>query len=212
MFDNLNYIYYNNRMKNENLNEKLDLIYNFTVNYVEDNGFPPSVREICAKCNIKSTATAYSYINKLKKKGLLSQSPSKKRALIVNSLKKDYTSIPLIGTITAGTPIFAVENLDGYIPLPSEFNDSEDKFALKVRGDSMINAGICNNDVIIVQKTESAKNGDIVVALVDDSATVKRFFKHDDKICLHPENDNMEDMFFDNVVILGLVKGLIRKF
>lgn len=212
MFDNLNYIYYNNRMKNENLNEKLDLIYNFTVNYVEDNGFPPSVREICAKCNIKSTATAYSYINKLKKKGLLSQSPSKKRALIVNSLKKDYTSIPLIGTITAGTPIFAVENLDGYIPLPSEFNDSEDKFALKVRGDSMINAGICNNDVIIVQKTESAKNGDIVVALVDDSATVKRFFKHEDKICLHPENDNMEDMLFDNVVILGLVKGLIRKF
>ncbi|MBQ3597032.1 MAG: transcriptional repressor LexA [Clostridia bacterium] len=199
-------------MKNENLNEKLDLIYNFTVNYVEDNGFPPSVREICAKCNIKSTATAYSYINKLKKKGLLSQSPSKKRALIVNSLKKDYTSIPLIGTITAGTPIFAVENLDGYIPLPSEFNDSEDKFALKVRGDSMINAGICNNDVIIVQKTESAKNGDIVVALVDDSATVKRFFKHEDKICLHPENDNMEDMLFDNVVILGLVKGLIRKF
>ena len=212
MFDNLNYIYYNNRMKNENLNEKLDLIYNFTVNYVEDNGFPPSVREICAKCNIKSTATAYSYINKLKKKGLLSQSPSKKRALIVNSLKKDYTSIPLIGTITAGTPIFAVENLDGYIPLPSEFNDSEDKFALKVRGDSMINAGICNNDVIIVQKTESAKNGDIVVALVDDSATVKRFFKQEDKICLHPENDNMEDMLFDNVVILGLVKGLIRKF
>lgn len=212
MFDNLNYIYYNNRMKNENLNEKLDLIYNFTVNYVEDNGFPPSVREICAKCNIKSTATAYSYINKLKKKGLLSQSPSKKRALIVNSLKKNYTSIPLIGTITAGTPIFAVENLDGYIPLPSEFNDSEDKFALKVSGDSMINADICNNDVIIVQKTETAENGDIVVALVDDSATVKRFFKHEDKICLHPENDNMEDMLFDNVVILGLVKGLIRKF
>ena len=193
------------------LNDKLLLVYDFTVDYVEDNGFPPSVREICAKCGIKSTATAYSYLEKLKDKGLLIKSPQKKRALTLPSSKKDVKSVPLIGTITAGTPIFAVENLEGYLPLPKDFVP-EDCFALKVKGDSMCEAGIFNNDVIIVKKSETAENGEKVVALIEDSATVKTFYKKDGKIVLHPENSNMKDMVFNDVTILGIVKGLLRKF
>ena len=196
----------------KNLENKLQIVYDFTVEYIETNGFPPSVREICAKCSIKSTATAYAYIERLKARGLLVKSPSKKRALSVPSIKKDWSTIPLIGTVTAGSPIFAVENLDGYIPLPNEFDGDKDCFALRVSGQSMINAGIFDKDIIIVKKTEMAENGEIVVALVDDSATVKRFFKNDDSYILHPENDSMEDMIFTDIKILGIVKGLLRKF
>jgi repressor LexA len=191
--------------------EKMNQIYNFTVEFINDNGFPPSVREICAKLNIKSTATAYSYLERLKSKGLIEKSALKKRAISLPQ-KNNFKTIPLIGTISAGTPIFAVENLEGYYPLPEEFNASGSDFALKVKGESMINAGIYDNDIIIVKHQSVAENGEIVVALVDDSATVKRFFKKDGKIILHPENDYMEDMIFDQVSILGIVKGLMRKF
>lgn len=195
-----------------NIDEKIKDVYNFTVSYIDENGFPPSVREICAKVGIKSTATAYSYIEKLKKQGLLEKPPLKKRALVVPHDKKTYKSIPLVGIITAGAPIFAVENLEGYIPIPDEFKSDGEEFALKVRGDSMINAGIFNNDIIIVKRQNTANNGDIVVALIDDCATVKRFFYKDNKIILHPENDSMSDMIFSSVVVLGIVKGLMRKF
>ena len=191
---------------------KLQVVYGFTVNYIENNGFPPSVREICSKCGIKSTASAYVYLERLKERGLLLKSPSKNRAISVPSFNKEFPKIPLIGTVTAGTPIFAVENLDGYIPLPSEFENEKDCFALRISGESMINVGIYNNDIIIVNKCDTAENGQIVVALVDDSATVKTFFKRDNQIVLHPENDEMEDLVFSSVKILGIVKGLIRKF
>ena len=195
-----------------NLEDKLQEVYEFTVDYIENNGFPPSVREICSKCSIKSTATCYSYIEKLRSKGLLSKSPLKKRAITVPSLKKDFTTIPLVGTVSAGKPIFAVENLDGYIPIPYDMENGEDSFALRVSGESMINAGIFDNDIIIVTKKDYAENGEIVVALVDDSVTVKRFYKKQEKIVLHPENDSMQDLIFDDVMILGVVKGLMRKF
>lgn len=194
------------------LESKLQTVYNFTVEYIEDNGFPPSVREICSKCDIKSTASAYLYLERLKERGLLLKSPLKKRAIAVPSKSKDYVKIPLVGTVTAGLPIFAVENLDGYIPLPNEFENEKDCFALRVQGESMINVGIYNNDIIIVNKCDTADNGQIVVALIEDSATVKRFFKRDGQIVLHPENNDMSDMFFSDVKILGVVKGLIRKF
>ncbi|MBR0189318.1 MAG: transcriptional repressor LexA [Clostridia bacterium] len=194
------------------INEKTDKVYKFVIDYIDDNGYPPSIREICAKLGIKSTATAYSYIDRLKERGLLEKSPLKKRAITPATKKANFASIPLIGTITAGTPIFAVENLEGYCPLPEDFNGSEDDFALRVSGESMINAGIYDKDIIIVKKCDTADNGNIVVALIDDSATVKRFYKKDGKIVLHPENDFMSDMIFDNVQILGIVKGLIRKF
>jgi repressor LexA len=195
-----------------NTKEKIEQVYNFTVEYINDNGFPPSVREICAKLNIKSTATAYSYLERLKEQGLLCKSPQKKRAMTLSITQPKFKSVPLIGTIRAGAPIFAVENLEGYYPLPEEFNTGGEEFALKVAGDSMIDAGIFENDVIIVKKQNHALNGEIVVAFVEDGATVKRFYNKNNKIILHPENPNYDDMLFDNVLILGVVKGLIRKF
>ena len=196
----------------KNTKEKINQVYNFTVDFINDNGYPPSVREICAKLNIKSTATAYSYLERLKSQGLLEKSPQKKRALTVSNMQTNFKRVPLVGTISAGTPIFAVENLEGYYPIPDDFATSGEEFALKVKGDSMIDAGIFENDVIIVNKQNSAVNGEIVVALVDDSATVKRFYKKKNKVILHPENEKYADMIFDNVVILGVVKGLMRKF
>ena len=193
------------------IDEKLNKVYNFTLSFIEKNGFPPSVREICATLNIKSTATAYSYIERLKANGLLEKSPLKKRAIVPTN-KGNFKKIPLIGTVAAGLPIFAVENIDGYYPIPDEFSTSDNEFALKVQGDSMIDAGIFDKDIIIVNQQSCAENGEIVVALIDDSATVKRFYKKDGKIVLHPENSNYNDMIFDDVVILGVVKGLLRKF
>ncbi len=199
-------------MRKKELNEKLNEVYNFTIEFIQTNGYAPSVREICLKLNIKSTATAYSYLERLKSKGLLEKSPMKKRAIVPTAKINGFISVPILGTIRAGTPMFAVENLDGYCPLPEEFSGSGSEFALRVQGDSMIKAGIFENDIIIVSQQPTAENGEIVVALVEDSATVKRFYKRNGKVILHPENDDMEDMIFDNVQIIGIVKGLIRKF
>ena len=198
-------------MKKEQINEIINKIYDFILDYSTKNGFPPSIREICAQFDIKSTATAYSYLEKLKSKGLLAKTPQKKRAVTVTN-KNNFKSIALVGTITAGEPIFAVENLEGYYPLPPEFDGYDDVFALKVKGESMINAGINDKDIIIVKKQSTALNGEIVVALIEDSATVKRFYKKENKYVLHPENDAMDDIILDNVEIIGTVKGLIRKF
>ncbi len=192
------------------LEEKLNKVYDFMVNFIDINGYPPSVREICAKCDIKSTATAYSYLERLSTRGVIQKTPMKKRSLSIPN-QKNFRSVPIVGTIRAGAPILAVENLDGYCPLPDYFDNSE-SFALRVSGDSMINAGIKDKDLIIVKKQETANNGEIVAALVGDEATVKRFYKKDGKFILHPENDELSDMIFDNVSILGIVKGLIRKF
>ena len=194
------------------IDEKITQVYNFTVDFIKENGFPPSVREICAKLDIKSTATAYSYIEKLKQRGLLEKSPLKKRAISLLKNNINFRSVPLVGTIRAGSPISAIENIEGYYPIPEELSTGDDEFALKVQGNSMINAGIYEGDIIIVNKQNTANNGEIVVALIDDSATVKRFFKKQNKIVLHPENDELSDMIYDDIKILGVVKGLMRKF
>ncbi len=193
------------------IEQKINEVYNFTFEYIRENGFPPSIREICAKLNIKSTASVHSYLARLKNKGLLNVHTQKKRSISLNC-DCGYKNVPLLGTVRAGEPIFAVENLEGYYPIPKEFNTGGEEFALTVQGDSMINAGIYENDVIIVNKQDTAQNGEIVVALVDDGATVKRFYKKSNKIILHPENDSLSDMIFDDVKILGVVKGLMRKF
>ena len=187
-------------------------VYKFIIRYSKKNGYAPSVRDVCAGVGIRSTASVYNYINRLKERGLLEKSPMKKRAIVPTDKGKSFFSVPIVGEITAGTPILAVENLEGYCPLPDDFDAGEDDFALHVKGESMINAGIYDKDIIIVRKSSTAENGDIVVALVDDSATVKRFFRKDGKFILHPENDTMTDMVFDDVSILGIVKGLIRRF
>lgn len=189
-------------------NDKTTYVLDFIQKFIADNGYAPTVREVCANCNIKSTATAYQYMNKLSEKGLIVKAGNKKRAVSIN---QKSIKVPLIGTVAAGEPIFAQENYEDYFSIPSNmFDSNDDLFMLTVKGSSMINIGIFNGDKIIVKKQNIADNGEIVVALVDDSATVKRFFKREGKIILHPENDDMSDLIYDNVLILGKVVGLIR--
>ena len=189
--------------------EKYEEVYSFIKKYIEENGFSPSVREICANCDIKSTATAYQYINRLSERGLINKAGNKKRAV---SLKPGApsVSVPLVGTVAAGQPIFAEENYEGFYAVPADMFGKDDMFMLTVKGDSMIKIGILDGDKIVVKKQDTADNGDIVVALVDDSATVKRFFRRDGKFILHPENDDMSDFVFDEVSVLGKVVGLMR--
>ncbi len=190
---------------------KLDQVYQFIKKYQAENGYPPSVREICTALSIKSTATAQYYLDKLAERGLVTKNANKNRAISICETC-EYVSVPIIGTVTAGTPILAVENLDGYFPLPPEFATEDECFMLCVKGDSMIEAGIFHGDKIICKKTPYADNGDIVVALVEDSATVKRFFRKNGKFILHPENCTLSDIVLDNVEILGKITGLVRKF
>ena len=192
------------------IDEKLKSVYAYVENYISENGYAPTVRDICRDLKVKSTATAHSYLNRLSERGLIKKAEDKKRALSVN--QQISRAVPLIGTVTAGTPIFATENYEDYYTLPKEFNANEDTFILRVKGDSMINAGILHGDKIVVKKQETAENGEIAVVLIDDSATVKRFYKKDNKIVLHPENDAYSDIIVDDAIILGVVEGLIRKF
>ena len=193
---------------------KLDDVLAFINRYTDENGFPPTVRDICAELHIKSTATAYDYVNRLKEMGLLHKATGKKRAVAVKTTNS--VRVPLIGTVTAGTPILATENYEGYYTLPSNMFSGDDLFLLTVKGDSMIEAGIFNGDKIVVKKQETAENGDIVVAMFDDGieegATVKRFFRRDGKFILHPENSALSDYVLDTVTILGKVIGLLRSF
>lgn len=189
------------KLKNE------DAVFTFIQKFITENGYAPCVREVCKACNIKSTATVFNIINRLKDKGLLEKSDVKRRAI---ALKSKSLSVPILGTVAAGQPIFASESYEGYLSLPDNFFSGEDLFMLNVQGSSMIKIGMFDGDKVVVRKQETADNGDIVVALVEDGATVKRFFKRDGKIILHPENDDMEDFIFDNVSILGKVVGLVR--
>lgn len=169
--------------------KKLYAVLDFINEYSEDNGFPPTVRDMCRELGIKSTATAYDYINRLRDKGLLDKAEGKKRAVALKC--GESVRVPLIGTVTAGQPIFATENFEGFYALPTAEFRGDNLFMLRVKGNSMIEAGIYNGDKVVVQKQETADNGEIVVAMFDDGisegATVKRLFKRDGKIVLHPE-------------------------
>lgn len=193
---------------------KLDDVLQFINEYTDENGFPPTVREICARLQIKSTATAYDYVNRLKEMGMLQKTAGKKRAVAVTNTNS--VRVPLIGTVTAGTPILAAENYEGYYILPTAEFRGDDLFLLTVKGDSMIEAGIFSGDKIVVRKQDTAENGDIVVAMFDDGieegATVKRFFRRDGKFILHPENSALSDYVLNEVTILGKVIGLLRSF
>lgn len=194
----------------ESSKNKMQAVLNFINEYNAEYGYSPTVREICAQLNIKSTASAYYYIEKLTAEGKLSKSPNKNRA--VSFKKSSSVNIPLLGVVTAGQPIFAYENYEDYYSFPAGSFRGEDLFMLRIQGTSMIDAGICDGDKVIVRKQQTADNGDIVVALLGDSATVKRFFKKDGHIVLHPENETMEDIIAEDVVILGKVVGLVRSY
>lgn len=191
---------------------KLIMVMDYIRKFSEENGYTPSVREICKECGIKSTATAHSYIEKLQDRGYLNKATNKKRSVTIG--KSSGVSIPLIGTVTAGQPIFAYENYEDYYTFPAGEFRGEDLFMLRVQGTSMIDAGIMNGDKIIVRRQNTAENGEIVVALVEDSATVKRFYRREGKIVLHPENEALSDMIFEDgeVSILGKVVGLMRNY
>lgn len=178
-------------------------------------GYPPAVREICEAVHLKSTSSVHSHLETLEKNGYIRRDPTKPRAIeIVDDdfalARREVVNIPMVGMITAGEPILAVENIQDYFPVPVEFVPNAEVFMLKVRGESMINAGIFDGDQVIVQRQSSAENGDIVVALLDDSATVKRFYKEDGYYRLQPENDGMNPIIVNSVEIIGKVIGLMR--
>ncbi|HJE27136.1 transcriptional repressor LexA [Limosilactobacillus pontis] len=185
---------------------------------VTEHGYPPTVREICSAVGLSSTSTVHGHITRLIDKGFLRKDSAKPRALEITpkgldllGVKPIQTKIPMLGVVTAGQPILAVQDATDFFPIPPSIQDNNDLFMLKIRGSSMIKAGILNGDDVIVRKQSTARNGDIVIAMNDDNeATCKRFFKEKNRFRLQPENDTMDPIFLQNVKILGKVIGLFR--
>lgn len=195
----------------DKLKPKEQKVYDYIVKAVKDNGFAPSVRDIMADLGYKSTSTVHMYLNRLDTLGYIRKEDGKSRAIsVVNEDMPTVIAVPVLGTVTAGQPILAQENFDGYIGyIGSGF---EEMFALKVRGDSMIEVGILDGDMIIAEKTCYAENGEIVVALIENEATVKRFFRENGHYRLQPENQTMEPIIVDEVMILGKVVAIQRNY
>jgi len=199
----------------DSLSDKQKRILAFIKEELQQKGYPPSVREICDAVGLKSTSTVHGHLERLEKKGYIRRDPSKPRAIeVLDDLsyrsKKELVNVPIVGKVTAGQPILAVENIEDTFPLPLDYIHHNDVFILTVQGDSMINAGILDGDYVIVNQQNYADNGDIVVALLDDEATVKRFYKEKNYIRLQPENPFMEPILARNVIILGKVIGVFR--
>ena len=197
------------------ITKKQSEILEYIKSQILNKGYPPSVRDICTAVNLKSTSSVHAHLETLEKNGYIRRDPTKPRTIEIiddnfNLTRREVVNVPLIGQVAAGQPLLAVENISSYFPLPAEFLPNEETFMLKVKGESMINMGIYEGDQIIVKKQNTARNGEVVVALVDDSATVKRFYKEDGHIRLQPENDFMEPIIVDDCEILGKVIGLIR--
>lgn len=193
------------------LNNTQKKIYEFLAERSQ-NGVPPTVREICAAVGLKSTSSVQSNLDALEEAGYIERDPLLKRSIRVRGQENSVTQVPLIGTVTAGMPILAVEAIEGYVPYSGEDASGKPMFALRVRGDSMIKCGILSGDIIIAEKTPVANNGDIVVALLEDEATVKRFYKENGHFRLQPENDEYAPIISDEIIILGKVISLIRHF
>ena len=178
-------------------------------------GYPPAVREICEAVDLKSTSSVHSHLETLEKNGYIRRDPTKPRAIEIldddfNLTRREVVNVPIVGHVAAGEPILATENIENYFPIPVEYMPNEETFMLKVKGESMINAGIFNGDNVLVKKQPNAENGDIVVALVDDSATVKTFYQEDGYYRLQPENDTMDPIIVKECSILGKVFGVFR--
>lgn len=191
-------------------------ILEFIKNQILNKGYPPSVRDICEAVHLKSTSSVHAHLNTLEKNGYIHRDPAKPRAIEIvddnfNMTRREVVNVPIIGTVAAGQPLLAVENIENYFPIPAEYLPNKNLFMLKVHGESMINAGILNGDIVLVQQQNEAANGDMVVALVDDSATVKTFYKVDGYYRLQPENDSMDPIIVHGEVkILGKVIGVLR--
>lgn len=196
---------------------KQEEILKYIKEQILKKGYPPAVREICEAVHLKSTSSVHAHLETLEKNGYIRKDPTKPRAIEIlddtfHLTRREVVNVPILGNVAAGMPILATENIENYFPIPSEFMPNQDVFMLHVKGDSMINAGIFNGDNILVRQQNTASNGEIVVALVDDSATVKTFYKEDGYYRLQPENDHMDPILVDDVSILGIVFGVFRFF
>ena len=216
-------------MANGKITEKQSQILEYIKAEILSKGYPPSVRDICQAVNLKSTSSVHSHLETLEKNGYIRRDPTKPRTIEIlddsfnlvrrgglddsyNPGLKEMVNVPIVGTVAAGQPILAVENIENYFPIPTEYMPNEETFMLKVKGESMINAGIFDGDNVLVEKCNNARNGDMVVALVDDSATVKTFYKENGHIRLQPENDYMDPIILPDVEIIGKVFGVFRFF
>ncbi|MBY0759099.1 MULTISPECIES: transcriptional repressor LexA [Sellimonas] len=202
-------------MGNGNITKKQSEILEYIKGQILTRGFPPAVREICEAVNLKSTSSVHSHLETLEKNGYIRRDPTKPRAIEIlddnfNLTRREMANIPIIGRVAAGEPLLAEQNIEDYFPVPVEKLPNAQTFFLRVKGDSMINAGIYDKDYILVEQKSTADNGEIVVAMVDDGATVKRFYKEDGHYRLQPENDTMDPIIVDDVTVLGKVIGLMR--
>lgn len=204
-------------MANGKISKKQSEILEYIKEQILEKGYPPAVREICEAVHLKSTSSVHAHLETLEKNGYIRRDPTKPRAIEIcddsfQLVRNEMTSIPIIGTVAAGQPILAAENIEGYFPVPVDMVPNAETFILKVKGDSMINAGIFSGDQIFVERTNVARNGDMVVALVDDSATVKTFYKEQGHVRLQPKNDTMDPIIVDDCDILGKVFGVFRLY
>ena len=199
------------------ISKKQQEILEYIKSQILERGFPPAVREICEAVNLKSTSSVHSHLETLEKNGYIRRDPTKPRAIEIlddnfNLTRREMVNVPIIGQVAAGQPILAEQNIEDYFPIPVERMPNKQTFLLKVKGESMINAGILDGDFVLVQEEKTASNGDMVVALIDDGATVKTFYKEEAVIRLQPENDFMDPIIVQDVSILGKVIGVMRFF
>lgn len=196
---------------------KQEEILEYIKQQILQKGYPPAVREICEAVRLKSTSSVHSHLETLEKNGYIRRDPTKPRAIEIlddtfNLTRREVVNVPIVGRVAAGQPILATENVENYFPIPAEFMPNQNVFMLRVKGESMINAGIFDGDTILVKQQPTASNGDMVVALIDDSATVKTYYKEDGHYRLQPENDNMDPIIANEISILGIVFGVFRFF
>ena len=204
-------------MASGKISEKQREILEYIKQEILQRGYPPAVREICEAVNLKSTSSVHSHLETLEKNGYIRRDPTKPSAIEIldddfNLTRREVVNVPVIGQVAAGEPILAEQNIQDYFPIPVEYMPNAEAFMLKVKGESMINAGIMSGDTVLVQRQSDARNGDMVVALVDDSATVKTFYKEDGHYRLQPENDSMDPIIVDHCEVLGKVFGVFRFF
>ena len=200
------------------ISAKQQEILNYIKSEIINRGYPPAVRDICEAVHLKSTSSVHAHLEALEKNGYIRKDPTKPRAIEVvdegfNAVRRELVNVPLVGTVAAGQPLLAVENIESYFPVPAEYLPNKQTFMLRVKGESMINAGILDGDDVLVAVQSDARNGDMIVALIDDSATVKTFYREDGHIRLQPENDSMDPIIVENdLQILGKVIGVMRFF
>ena len=197
------------------ISKKQEEILEYIKSELLSKGYPPAVREICEAVHLKSTSSVHSHLETLEKNGYIRRDPTKPRAIEImddtfNLTRREVVNVPVIGRVAAGAPILAEENIENYFPIPMEFMPNEKTFLLSVKGESMINAGILDGDYVLIKQQSNAENGDMVVALVEDGATVERFFKEEGVYRLQPENDFMDPIIVESVEILGKVIGVFR--